>query len=293
MAEITASDVKALRDKSGAGMMDAKKALTEADGDMTLAIEILRKKGAAVANKRADREAKEGTIAAALSEDGRTGALVEANCETDFVARNDAFIGFATEAAELAVREQADSLEALGALKMSNGRTVSEQQSDLVGKIGEKIELRRVTVFHAGENGLVVEYIHPGARLGVLVELTTPAEGRHEGIRSLGRDVAMQVAAAQPSVVNREEVDQSAIAKEVEIYRQQAMNEGKPEKILDRIATGKLEKYYQDVALIEQAFVKDAGRSVREVVAEVAAQTGHPITVRRFARYLLGEAGQS
>jgi len=274
---ISASDVKRLREITGVGMMDCKAALIEANGDFEQAIEILRKKGQKVAAKRADRDAKEGLIGAATSDDRRTGVLVEVNSETDFVARNAEFTGFVQEVAELALRERPADIDALRALPLASGRTVEETVSDLTGKIGEKIDVRRVAVVQA-QDGEIVAYIHPGAKLGVLVEVAGS-----NGLQDAGRDVAMQAAAMNPVSTRREDVPAEITEKELEIGREVARNEGKPEAMLDRIATGKLERYFKDNVLLEQPFVKDSSVSVSQMLRQ------RGVDLRRFVRFALGD----
>jgi elongation factor Ts len=274
---ISAQDVKRLREMTGAGMMDCKQALEEAGGDFEAAIELLRKKGQKVAAKRAEREAKEGLVVTAVAPDGRTGAIVEVNCETDFVARNEEFGTFARQVAELILQAQPSDLAALLALRLPDGRTVETALLDLTGKIGEKIAIRRFSVLTT-EQGRILSYVHPGSRLGVLVEVFGDGQ-----LEEAGREVAMQVAAMNPLAVRREDVPESIRAKELEIAREAARNEGKPEHILERIAQGKLERFYKDHVLLEQAFIKDASLTV----AQRLEQAG--INVRRFVRYALGD----
>ncbi len=258
-------------------MMDCKKALEEADGDFDAAIDLLRKKGQKVAAKRADREAKEGLIVTAVSADGGKGALAEVNCETDFVARNDEFQAFAREIADLVLANHPASLDDLKATPLSSGRTVGEALTDLTGKIGEKIDVRRFA-YLSSEGGQVISYLHPGSRLGVLVEVTGSGN-----LAEVGRDVAMQVAALSPVAATRDEVSEEMRNKELEIGREAARNEGKPENMLDRIAQGKLERFYKDNVLVEQAYVKDASMSVKEMLKGAGAE------VKRFVRYALGD----
>ncbi len=274
---ITAKDVKALRDRTGAGMMDSKRALQEADGDIEKAIDILRKKGQKVIEKRKDRQANEGLIVTKISDDKTTGIIVEVNCETDFVARNEEFAGFADDVAALILSQTPADLDALRALDLKNGRTVGEALSDLTGKIGEKLSIRRFRVL-TSDDGQVVSYIHPGARLGVLIALTGNGQ-----LDQTGRDMAMQVTALNPVATHRDEVPQDLQEKELEIAREAARNEGKPEHIIDRIATGKLERYFKDNVLVEQAFVKDPSVTVKEVLKRADAD------VRTFIRFALGE----
>lgn len=273
---ISAKDVKRLRDETGVGMMDCKKALAEANGDFEAAVELLRKKGQKVAAKRADREAKEGVIATAASDDLGTSVLVEVNCETDFVARNAEFQAFAQSIADLALANGAADRDALLALPFEGG-TVAEAVEVMTGKIGEKIDIRRVALVESA-SGQAVAYIHPGARLGVIVEVT--GDGERE---SVGRDVAMQVAALNPVALSRDEVPSDVKEKEMEIAREVARSEGKPDQILDKIATGKLERYYKDNVLLEQPFVKDASVRVRELLDNAG------VGVSSYVRFALGD----
>ena len=272
---ISAKDVKRLRELTGVGMMDCKKALQEADGDFDAAIEILRKKGQKVAAKRADRDAKEGLIVSAASEDGTVAALAEVNCETDFVARNDDFQAFANDVINVILAEQPADMAAFEALSY-NGSTMGQAITEQTGKIGEKIGVRRFQVVKT-DSGQVVSYIHPGSRLGVLV--TMEGEG---DLANAGRDVAMQVAALNPVATTPDEVPTEVKEKELEIGREQARNEGKPEHILDRIAEGKLKRYYKDNVLVQQPFVKDASMTVEQMLKQAKA------SVKGFVRYALG-----
>jgi elongation factor Ts len=274
---ITASDVKRLRETTGVGMMDCKKALEEANGDFDVAIDLLRKKGQKVAAKRAEREAKEGVVTEASTSDKRTAVIAEVNSETDFVARNEDFTSFASEVADLILREQPADMDALRALSFKDGRTIAETLTDMAGKIGEKIDVRRFAIL-TSEQGQVVTYIHPGSRLGVLVELI--GEGN---LQAVGRDVAMQVAAMNPVAASRDEVPEQVREKELEIGRETARNEGKPEQMIDRIAQGKLDRYYKDNVLVEQPFVKDSSKTVGEMLRNEKAE------VKRFVRFALGD----
>ena len=274
---ISAQDVKKLREMTGVGMMDCKRALEEADGDFDKAIEFLRKKGIKTSEKRKDREAKEGLIVAKIADDSKSGILVEVNCETDFVARNEEFATFADEMAALILRERPVDLDALKALDFKDDRTVGEALIDLIGKIGEKLDIRRFQTL-ASDEGQVISYIHPGARLGVLIDL------RGNGhLAATGRDVAMQVAALNPIATHREEVPPEVQQKELEIGREAARNQGKPEHLIDRIATGKLNRYFKDHVLVEQPFVKDASRTVKQMLQQAEAD------VRTFVRFALGD----
>ena len=279
--EITAAMVKELRDKTGAGMMDCKKALNENGGDMQLAIEYLRKKGAATAEKRADRSANEGVVITDI-ENGN-GVIIEVNCETDFVARSEDFLGFANRALALVKSEKPADVDALMALK-SDELTMADHLTEIIGKIGEKIEVRRFATFST--DGNLIGYIHPGAKLGVMLEIQ--GAGASEDVEKLGKDLAMQVAAMNPVAIDRESVPVEVREKELEIYRQQAAEQGKPENMLDRIAEGKLNKYFQAYTLLEQTFLKDTTKSVKDHVAEVAKAVGSELKVSRFERFQVG-----
>ncbi len=274
---ITSELVKKLRDKTGAGMMDCKKALEETNGEMEAAIDYLRKKGAATAEKRADRVANQGMIVAKLSDDRTKGAIVEVNCETDFVARGDDFANFANTVAGIVFANAPATLDALSALPYAEGKTVAEMLNELTGRIGEKLQIKQFDVVTAGA-GFIESYIHMGAKIGVLVELN--AENTVDNVR-LARDIAMQVAAMSPIVVSRDKVDKETIDREVAIYREQAKLEGKPEQIADKIATGRLEKFYQEFVLLEQSYIKDAGKAIKDLLAP-------GVTIQQFKRYQLG-----
>ena len=274
---ITAKDVKNLRDQTGAGMMDCKRALSDANGDLNAAIDLLRLKGQRVAAKRADREALQGLILTRIDQSRRRGILVEVNCETDFVARNEEFVSFSDSVADLILTAVPSDLDTLLSLPLSNGRTVGELQTDLTGKIGEKLGIRRF-FFLSSDSGQVVDYIHPGSRLGVLVSLTGSGN-----LATTGRDIALQVAALNPLAAHRDDVPKEIQTKEFEIGKEAARLEGKPEHILDKIATGKLQRFFKDNVLIEQSFVKDASVQVRDVLKEADAN------VEGFVRCALGE----
>ncbi|MEX0600896.1 MAG: translation elongation factor Ts [Rhodothermales bacterium] len=274
---ISAKDVKRLRDMTGVGMMDCKKALEESKGDFDAAVELLRKKGQKVAAKRADREANEGLVVAALSSDQSKGAIAEINCETDFVARNDDFEAFANRIVELILDEEPSNLDTLNVLNLKDGQTVEQAVVEITGKIGEKIDVRRFEVLKS-EGGRIVSYIHPGSRLGVLVDIHGNGQ-----VKEAGTDVAMQVAAMNPVATTTDDVPDELKEKELDIAREAAKNEGKPEHIIDRIAEGKLDRYFKDNVLVEQPFVKDSSMTVREMLNDAG------VNIRRFVRYGLGE----
>lgn len=274
---ISAKDVKKLRDLTGAGMMDCKKALAESDGDMDRAVELLRKKGQKVSEKRADREANQGIVLTRIQEDGKKAVAIEINCETDFVARNEDFQNDAKTFLDVAYKEDISSLDNL--LKQRIGDlTVEKKLESMVGKIGEKIEINRL-INLASSDGFIVDYIHPGNQLAVLVEFegSIPDE-------DVARDVAMQVAAMNPIAVHRDQVDRSVIDKELEIAKEQLINEGKPAEIAEKAAQGKLRRFYEERVLLEQKFVKNNGISVKEYLE----QNDTPL-VRAFHRIQLGE----
>jgi elongation factor Ts len=281
MAVISAEQVKKLRDRTGAGMADCKKALEEANGNEEQALDILRKKGSASAAKRADRVAKEGVIASAVSPDGKKAVIAEVNSETDFVARNESFVQFAQDVANFALIANPASHEEFLEVKLSNGATISEEVGAQTGRLGEKIEARRFERIDA-DGGVVASYIHPGAKLGVLVAVNGL---NGDTAKSLGRDIAMQVAAMNPLALDRKGISKETIEREIEIYKTQMRNEGKKEEFIERIAVGKLEKFYQDNCLLEQSFIKDASKSVSDLLKEAGAG----VTVSGFIRMQLGE----
>lgn len=274
---IQAKDVMKLRELTGAGMMDCKKALTEADGDTEKAIEILRKKGQQVSDKRADREANQGLILIRISDDRSKACAIEINCETDFVARNQDFQDKAASFLNAAYEGEIGDLDTLMASKL-NGMAVGDLLKEMVGSIGEKIEISRVVFVKT--TGTLVDYIHPGNQLGVLVEF-----GGHLEDLAVGRDIAMQIAAMKPIAVHRDGVDASVVEKELEIAREQLINEGKPADIADKAAVGKLRRFYEERVLLEQKFVKDNTMNIEQMLK----QHGAPL-VTSFHRLQLGES---
>ncbi|GAB3933025.1 translation elongation factor Ts [Mucilaginibacter myungsuensis] len=274
--QISAADVNKLRQQTGAGMMDCKKALTETNGDFEAAVDFLRKKGAKVAASRQDRESNEGVVISRTSADGKRGVIIELNCETDFVAKNADFVAFANAIADVAVEAAPADLDALNAATI-NGITVAEACIEQTGKIGEKIG---VSKFEVIEGEKVVAYIHGNYRLGVLVALTAAPAGVDEA----GKDVAMQIAAMNPIAVDKDGVDASVIERELEIAKDVIRAEGKPEEMVEKIATGKLNKFYKDSTLLNQEFVKDSSKTVAQFLATV--EKG--LTVTAFKRVALG-----
>jgi len=262
---ITASMVKELRTRTGAGMMECKNALAEADGDMDAAIEALRKKGAAKADKKAGRVAAEGVVFSALSPDQTTGVLVEVNCETDFVAKDDNFKAFAEDVARTVLAEQPADVEALAGLKLADGeQTVEEARIDLINKIGEKVSLRRFQVLHAPQGARIGAYTH-GTRIGVLVAV----EGGRE---DLGKDLAMHIAASQPQYISKDDVPRETLDAEKEIFAAQARDSGKPEEIVDKMVQGRLQKYLNEITLLGQPFVKDPDQTVEQLLKSEQAR---------------------
>ena len=274
---VSVQQVKELRDATGVGMMDCKEALQETDGDFDEAVSLLRKKGQEVASDRAAAEADEGLVVTAVADDGHAGAIVEINCETDFVARNDDFQSFANTVAERVLAESPADLEALQALPYADDVTIEEELVALTGRIGEKLTVRRFEVLESPD-GQIVSYVHPGSRLGVLVEVHGNTDAT-----DAARDVAMQVAALEPVAVAREEVPEAVKNEEREVAREAAINEGKPEHVIENIVEGKLERYFEDHVLLEQAFVKDSSVSVQEMLDDAE------LSVERFTRYALGD----
>jgi elongation factor Ts len=280
---ISAAEVNELRKKTGAGMMDCKKALTEANGDFEKAIEILRKKGASVAAKRAEKSANEGMIVTKISSDHKKAAIVEVNCETDFVAKSEDFVNLANKVAETTFNTEAkDSQKLLESNKELNNLLV-----DVMGKVGEKIEVSRV-VTEKADNGLLVDYVHMGSKLGVIVKFDNVSNQSQELI-DVGKDIAMQVAAMNPICVYRDEVPTATIEKEIDIYKELARKEGKPENILDKIAQGKLNKFYQENCLAEQAFIKENSKSVKDLISEYNNKNGTQTKIGFFKRFHLGD----
>lgn len=274
---ISAKEVMKLREATGAGMMDCKKALIESDGDMEKAVEYLRKKGQQVSEKRAERDANEGLIVSKLNDDKTAAAVIELNCETDFVARNEDFQNQADAFLNAAFENKCNSVGEL--LKQEvNGITIEKHLESMVGKIGEKIEISRSV--YVETDGKLIDYIHPGNQLAVLVEFEGDVDGE-----TIGKDVAMQIAAMNPLAVVRDEVDASVIDKELEIAKEQLINEGKPAEIAEKAAQGKLRRFYEERVLLEQKFVKDNGITVKEYLEKNDA----PL-VKSFHRLQLGEA---
>jgi elongation factor Ts len=313
MAEISAQLVKQLRDRTGAGMMECKRALQEANGDLDEAEVVLRKRGIAGASKKESRSTKQGVISAFIDARGKSGVLVEVNCESDFVARTEDFQSLAADVAshiaemkpkavrleELteAERKRFHAHETLYEQKFAKDQstTVGEFVKTKIAKLGENINISRFDFYEADGNGVVGHYIHAGSQIGVLLEVSSGASataGKDE-FKTLVRDLAMQVAAAHPEFVSREQVPAPLVAKEREIQRDRALGEGKPEKMVDKIAEGRMSKFYEEVCLLDQPFIRENTISVAELMKTVGAKIGDTINVVRFVRYKVGDAGDA
>lgn len=277
MAEFTAADVGKLRETTGAGLMDCKKALTETKGDFNAAVDYLRKKGQSIAGKKASRETKEGVIAQWIQPGAKVGVLVEISCETDFVARNETFGAFCADVAK----------------RLAGGATIESLDSDrvaAVAKIGENIQIPRFVRYEVQGNGMIAAYIHTGAKVGVLVEVGAGKEATvgQEDFKQLVRDITLQIAAGHPAVISREQIPAETLTKEKEIAAEQVKN--KPPQAIAKIVEGKLEKFYQGCCLLDQGFVKKNSEvSVKEHIGGIAKQLGDEIVIRRFARFQVGE----
>ncbi len=296
MAEITAGMVKELRECTGAGMMECKKALSEAEGNLDTAIDILRTRGLAALAKKAGRAANEGAIAACVSADGKTGALVEVNSETDFVGRNSEFLGFVNGVAEIVVSSAPADVDALTSTEFvgREGLTVQDVLGEAVSKLGENIGVARFERVEVSGNGAVATYIHGGGKIGVIVEFAfgKAETGDADAFKTASKDIAMQVAAASPLFAKREDAPADVVEHELSIYKQQAADSGKPEAIQEKMAQGRLEKYFKEVVLPEQVFVKDQDLTVAAYLAKVSKELGDEIAIIGFTRWTLGETAE-
>ena len=277
MSTISAADVNKLRQLTGAGMMDCKKALTESNGDFEAAIDFLRKKGQKISLNRADRAAKEGAVIALTSEDRKTGVVIELNCETDFVAKNEDFVKFANEIAHLALTNKPANIEALKALTIGT-LSLEQRLLDEMGKTGEKMDVSKYEIVN-GEN--IVAYIHAGNRMGVLVEMNNAPSDANT---AAGKDTDMQIAAMNPIALNEAEVPQDTINREIEVGKEQAIAEGKPAEMAEKIAQGRLNKFFKEYTLLNQEFVKDSSKTIAKMLADTEAG----LTVKSFKRVALG-----
>jgi elongation factor Ts len=291
MAEITAAMVKQLRERTGAGMMECKKALEEANGSIDDAVDVLRKRGIASAAKKATRSTKQGSITVALNDDRNAAAILEFNCESDFVARTEDFQTMVSELTQQVLEAPAGTTREQmleQPFRADASQTVGQIIAGKIGKIGENMQIAR---FEKIEGGLLGSYIHPGAQLGVLVQVTgaSAAAASNEELQELLRDVAMQVAAADPQFVRREEVTAGVLEKEREIQRERARQEGKPEKVIEKMIEGRMSKYFEEFCLLEQPFIKDNAVTVAQLVADKGKKLGETLEVARFVRYKVGE----
>jgi len=278
MTQITAQQVKELRDITNVGMMECKKALQESSGDIQAAVKLLRERGMAVAAKKADRAANEGQVAIAVSDDTKVGAMVEVNCETDFVAKNENFQAWVNDLASKALQVEDNAL----------AESEKENIAFKVSEIGENLKVSRNVRFTLQGSGAIGRYIHLGGKVGVLVELGCEQESNSgsEALEELGKEVALHIAAASPQALNREGVDAALVESEKALFAKQV--EGKPEHIIEKIIGGKLEKFYSQIVLLEQGFVKDPDVTVAEMVAKAGKELGDTLSIRRFMRYQIG-----
>ncbi|MCH4184447.1 MAG: translation elongation factor Ts [Eggerthellaceae bacterium] len=290
MAKTTAAMVKQLREMTGAGMMECKKALDEADGDITEAVDVLRRAGEASAVKKADRATNEGTILALVSDDAAKAALVELDCETDFVGENAKFAGYARRIAQTIIDQNPADVDALRALKEENGDTIDALLIEAIHTLGENIKLPRFARMETS-HGAIASYIHGAGKIGVLVQfdLADPQVAAKDEFKQYGRNIAMQVAAAAPVAVTRDEVDPAIVEHEMGIYKAQAADSGKPEAIQEKIATGRMEKFYRGSVLNEQEYVKDSDQTISQYTKATADALGSAIKIVAIKRFLLGE----
>ncbi|CAK7004126.1 MAG: Elongation factor Ts [Peptostreptococcus russellii] len=282
---VTAQMVKELREATGAGMMDCKKALTEAEGDIERAIDILREKGLSKAAKKADRVAAEGLVTIKTNEDNTSAAIVEVNSETDFVAKNEDFKVFVNDVVEMALDGSAENVAELLEAEHKEGKALQDVLNDRIAKIGEKLDIRRFE--RISTNGKISGYIHGAGKIGVVVELDT--DSNDEKVFELGKDIAMQIAAMNPKYISRDDVDQDYIAHETEVLKQQALNEGKPANIVEKMVVGRLNKELKEVCLLDQVFIKDSEVTIGKLIEKVAKEVASPIKVSRMVRYEVGE----
>ncbi|MGK0188047.1 MAG: elongation factor Ts [Verrucomicrobiales bacterium] len=294
MAQITAKMVKELRDKTNAGMMDCKSALAETDGDMEEAATVLRKKGIASADKKSARAAKEGVIASSIDSESKSGTLIEVNCETDFVAKNENFQSFVDRLlSHIAQSDKVDTVEALMAQDIAGEEgTVETYVKSKIAEMGENMVVPRFANYSVDGEGVVASYIHMQGKVGVLIEAGCASAGvaQNESFRSLVKDITLHIAASSPVCITRDEVPSDLVEKEKEIFREQMKD--KPANVIDKILVGKVDKYYSGVCLLEQAFVKDPDKSIGDLLKAKAAELGEEITIRRFTRFAVGETAE-
>lgn len=284
---ITAAMVKELREQTGAGMMDVKAALTEANGNMEEATKILRKKGLAAAGKKAGRVTAEGVVYAHT--EGNVGVLVEVNCETDFVGRNENFRNFAASVAKVAAKSKAETVEDLLNEKWPGGETVGAKVTEMIASIKENISIRRFARYEADSKSTIGTYVHGGGKIGVMVELQAQTGAKSAKLDEVARDVAMHIAAAEPRFLRREDVTEKDLATEREIAREQAVKSGKPENIVEKMVSGKMEKFYGEACLLEQPYIRDDKATVSQYLQKQGKEAGCTYVITRFSRFKLGE----
>lgn len=282
--EITLDLIKELRNITGAGINDCKKALQETDGSMDKAIEFLRKKGAAMAVKRADKVANEGAVKSKISDDKKTGVIIEVNCETDFVSKGDEFQKFAEEIAFAALKNNTDNIEKILTSKTRNDLSVKETIDEIMGKVGERIDLKRAKLINVPD-GFIADYIHFGSKLGALVGIKGTLSDESE---KLGKSIAMQIVAMNPQSIDRKGISQEIIDKEKEIYLTLAKNENKPDKIAETIVNNKVERFYQDNCLLEQEYINESGKSIKDLIADFNKTKNNNLEIVEMVRYQLG-----
>ncbi|MDA8413478.1 MAG: translation elongation factor Ts [Desulfobacteraceae bacterium] len=293
---VTAAQINELRKATGAGMLDCKKALEETDGDFEKAVDFLRTKGLAAAAKKAGRAATEGMVAAFISDDLKSGVLLEVNSETDFVAKNDKFQGFVASIGQHILATSPADVDAMLAQPFSAdaSKTVQTYLNESISIIGENIQIRRFVKFDVEGDGCIGSYIHAGGKIGVLVQIAGPAvtAANKDVLQGFAKDIAMHSAAAAPAFVCRDQVPNDVLDREKEVYRAKAKESGKPDAIIEKIIDGQINKYYADICLIEQAFVKDTDKTIQQVAKECSAAAGGNVSITRFERFVLGEGLQ-
>lgn len=289
MANFTNKDVMKLREQTGVGMMDCKKALVETDGNFEEAVKYLREKGMASAAKKASRVAAEGLVKCLISDDKKIGVAVEVNCETDFVARSDQFVALIDKIAKHIASSDAATVEDVlsEAFVDDKSKTISVLIAEATAAIGEKISLRRFTKFAVAGDGIVASYIHMGGKIGVMCEFASTAKA--SDLAELAANVCMQIAASKPQAIAISDCDPAALQAEREILTVQAQNEGKPAAVIEKMVEGRIHKYYKEICLLEQEYVRDSALSVKQVIADVAKKVGAAIEVKKFVRYEMGE----
>lgn len=290
MSNITASEVNKLRKATGAGMMDCKNALVEANGDFELAIENLRKKGQKVAAKRADRDSSEGAVIAMVNNDQTKGVIISLNCETDFVAKNDNFKAFVSELTDSVASAGANDIDSANAIQKSEG-TLDDFVKAKVIELGENLQFRRMTRYEVEGSGVVASYIHLGGKVGVLVEVNCAKDetAASDAFRELVKDLTLHIAAASPAGIGRDEISDDLVEAEKDLFRKQMADSGKPPEILDKIIEGKLGKFYSTICLLEQGFIKDPDNTISDLLASKGKELDDEISIRRFTRYGVGE----